>query len=504
MIAIDINENEISELYDLRQFVRLRKQVLVDITRNVEQRNIFLKKHPRDRILKALLCPDKPSSEKMLREMSHFFYAVSPHYRRAISMLATVMLNNYVLKPVGDTGKANTSGFERDFRKLAKICRRYKFKTEIPKILTHCLLDGVFFGIEYDDTDNYFIKYVPPEFCVISSIENGVYRFAFDLNYFNSKTLLYLPQYGKDFEQAYWAYKGVKDSEGKWITAPDKTKRWFEPKRQLVIKWDEEVPWIIPPFAGIFRAIIDLDTYEELQKDKAVLENFKLIHMKIPTDSEGVPKQSFEQAKKYFNLTADQVPEGIGVTMSPFGVDLLNLKDNSADANNYTKEATKDLFSNFGIAPVLFGITDSVTSQSLELAIRPVEAMMMKVIRQIQKAYNVKIQKMELQNLMEVEFLEQSIYNRQKIQDSYLKGGMYGLPNKFYYAASLDIEPIDIVNESYLENDVFNVGEKIFNRPLISSNTLSNGEVGDEGGRPQTENPSDKTEVNADNNGTYK
>lgn len=503
MIVIDVKDEKISELFDARQFARLRKQVLADLTTECERRNIFLQKHPRDRIIKALLCPDKPSSEKMLREVSHFFYAVSPHYRRALSMLATIMLNNYVLKPVGDTNNVNSQAFEKEYRKLAKICKRYKFKTEIPKMLTHCLIDGVFFGIEYDDTDNYFIKPVLPEFCIISSIENGVYRFAFDLNYFTQKTLMYLSQYGKDFEAAYWAYRGKKDLEGKWIIEPDKTKRWFEPKHQLCIKFDEEMPWIIPPFAGIFRAIIDLDTYEELQKDKAVLENFKLIHMKIPTDSDGVPKQSFEQAKKYFNLTAEQVPDGIGVTMSPFGVDLLNLKDNTADTNNYTKEATKDLFGNFGIAPILFGITDTVTSQSLELAIRPVESMMMKVIRQIQKIYNVKIQKMEMKNLMEVEFLEQSIYNKQKVQDAYLKAAMYGVPNKLYYAASLDLEPIDVINQSYLENDVFKIGIDTFNRPLISSNTLSNGEVGDEGGRPTTDTPSDNTEKNENLSNDY-
>lgn len=504
MIEIDVvNDEKIVELFDAAQFARLRKQVLVDLTASCEQRNIFLQKHPRDRILKALLAPDKPSSEKMLREVSHFFYAVSPHYRRAISMLATIMLNNYVLKPVGDTDKTNPKTFAKEYRKLAKACKKYKFKTEIPSILTYCLVDGIFFGIEYDDADNYFIKPVLPQFCVITSIENGVYRFSFDLDYFTQKTLRYLPEYGRDFEAAYWAYKGKKGIDGKWIIEPDKSKRWFEPKHQLVVKFDPEMPWIIPPFAGIFRAIIDLDTYEELQKDKAVLENFKLIHMKIPTDSEGVPKQSFEQAKKYFNLTADQVPEGIGVTMSPFGVDLLNLKDNSNDTNNYTKEATKDLFGNFGIAPILFGITDSVTSQSLELAIRPVESMMMKVIRQIQKIYNIKIQRMDLKNLMEVEFLEQSIYNRQKVQDAYLKAAMYGVPNKMYYSASLDLEPIDVLDQTYLENNVLEIGVDTFNRPLISSNTLSNGVV-DEGGRPTTDTPADLTEKNIDNNGTYK
>ena len=504
MNSAEINSEEVNEYYDFLQFARLRKQVLADLSSSVEQRNIFLKKHPRDRILKALLCPDKPSSEKMLREISHFFYAVSPHYRRAITMLATVMLNNYVLRPVGDTGSKGAATFNKEYRKLCRTVSHYKLKTEIPKILTTCLLDGVFFGIEYDDTDNYFIKPIMPEYCIISSVENGVWRFAFDLDYFTQKTLIYLPQYGKDFETAYWAYKGKKDLEGKWIIEPDKTKRWFEPKKQICIKFDPEMVWTIPPFVGIFKSIIDLDTYEEIKKDGAMLDNYKLIHYRIPTDTDGVPKLSFEQATKYYNMSASVVPDGIGLVMSPFSVDAINLKDNTNDTKNYTKEATKDLFDNFGIAPVLFGIMDNVTSQALELAIRPVEAMMMKCIRQIQHLYNVKIQKMELKNLFEIYFLEQSIYTFERVQNYYLKSAQYGISSKLYYAASLGLEPIDVINQSYLENDILKCCVDIFNRPLISSNTLSNGSVDGESGRPTTDNPTDNTENNENTSNEYK
>ena len=162
------------------------------------------------------------------------------------------------------------------------------------------------------------------------------------------------------------------------------------------------------------------------------------------------------------------------------------------------------MFDNFGIAPVLFGIMDNVTSQALELAIRPVEAMMMKCIRQIQHLYNVKIQKMELKNLFEIYFLEQSIYTFERVQNYYFKSAQYGISSKLYYAASLGLEPIDVINQSYLENDVLKCCTEIFNRPLISSNTLSNGGVDSEGGRPQTDNPTDNTENNENTSNEYK
>lgn len=505
---MEITDESMNELYDLRKFAKLRRQVLIDLAHATDQRNIFLQKHPRDRIVKALLHPDRPASAKMLREISRFFYAVSPHYRRAITMLATLMLNNYTIRAVGNTNKSEKS-FYRDYKLLAQKCKRYRFKTEIPKMLTICLLDGIFFGIEYEDANNYMIKPVMADFCVISSVEGGVYKFAFDLNYFTSKTLIYLPQYGIDFVNAYDAYRGKKDIDGKWIIAPDKTKRWFEPKNQICLKFDPEMLWTIPPFVGIFKAIIDLDTYEELKKDKAMLDNYKLLHYRIPTDTDGVPKLSFEQASKYYNMSASVVPEGIGLVMSPFTLDAVTLKDNTDNTKNYTKEAANDLFANMGISPILFGMGDKVTSQTLEIAVKTIESMMLKPIRQIEHIYNVKIEKMKLndtfKNLFEIEFLEQSIFNKSKVQDSYLKGGMYGLPNKLLYAASMDLEPIDIINLSYMENVVLKCGVDIFNRPLISSNTISGGDVSaDEGGRPVAEEPSDNTEDNEDTSNEYK
>lgn len=494
-------EKKLNEYIDFMNFARLRKQILTDLMANLDQRNLFLKKHPRDKIIKALLTPDLPWAGKMLREISHFFYAVSPHYRRTISMLANIILNNYVLRSVGSLEEVDDTQFFKDYAKLARLAKKWRFKAEIPKILTTCLLDGIFYGVEYEASDSYMIKPLMYKYCRLHSVENGVYKFEFDLDYFNAKNLVFLEDYGDEFVKAYYAYKGNEKLDIKG----DKTKRWFEPKNQICVKFDEEEWWCIPPFVGIFKAIIDLDTYEDIKKDAAMLDNYKLIHYKIPTDTDGVPKLSFEQATKYYNMTAQVVPEGIGVVMSPFTLETVNLKETGDTEKDYTKEATRQLFNNMGFAPVLFGITESATSGAMELAIRPVEAMMMKIIRQIQKIYNLKIQKLKLSNLFEVDFLNQSIFNQTDVQNAYQKAGMYGLPDKLYYRASLGLEPIDDLNMSFLENKILGCGLDIYNRPLISSNTLSGGEVStDEGGRPASENPTENTEKNADNNADYK
>ncbi len=111
---------------------------------------------------------------------------------------------------------------------------------------------------------------------------------------------------------------------------------------------------------------------------------------------------------------------------------------------------------------------------------------------------------MDMKNLFEICFLEQSIYTFDGVQNYYLKAAQYGMCSKLYYAASLGLEPIDVINQSYLENDILKCCDEIFNRPLISSNTLSNGGVEGEGGRPTTDNPTDNTENNESTSNEYK
>lgn len=143
------------------------------------------------------------------------------------------------------------------------------------------------------------------------------------------------------------------------------------------------------------------------------------------------------------------------------------------------------------------------TYKVIELSLIVDATMMMKLLRQIQRAFNVKYQReMSIHDeyLFEIYFLDQYSFNKDEVANRLQKSAMYGLPSKLWYAAALGQEPIDAYATSLLENDILRCGEMIYNRPLISSNTLSNGEVG----RPETETPSENTVANDENNDNYK
>ena len=82
-----------------------------------------------------------------------------------------------------------------------------------------------------------------------------------------------------------------------------------------------------------------------------------------------------------------------------------------------------------------------------------------------------------------IDFLNQSIFNTDEQCNRFQKAAMYGVDGaKMKYASSIGLSPSDMVGMSYLENDILKLTEKVWNRPLVSSNTMSHGEG--EGGRP--------------------
>lgn len=493
-----------NEFFNMQRFAKLRSDILLDLKQNMDEVSVFLRRFPRKVILGALADPTNTRSEEILREISRFYFAISPHYRRAVIMLGTILTNNYVIRPIFNIYEVNKNELEKQYIDYAIKCNRYKFKDINPQIMIRTLVDGVYYGLMIEDKRSFFLKPLQHKWCRLAAVENGVWRFAFDLSYFDSKRAkLMISSYGSEFEKAYLKYKGDKERgiEG------DKTLRWFIPKNQICIKFDEEYPFIIPPLAGCFKAIIDLETYQEIKKDGAILDNYKLINYTVETDKDGNPALPFEQIEKYYNQIAGVVPEGIGIAVNPFKAEGITLKDTQNAANDYTEDATRDLFNNMGISPLLFGVGSNPTYKVIELSLIVDASMMMKVLKQIERVFNVKFQReMSIHGdyLFEVRFLEQNTFNKDEVADRLQKSSMYGLPSKLLYAAAIGQEPIDAYTASYLENDVLGCGIKIYNRPLISSNTLSGGNIESEGGRPETENPSENTVESVENNDNYK
>ena len=478
----------------MAEFARAKRLALKDL--NARQTKALLKKYSRKDIATYIENPDR--NYEKLQEMSWYFYAVSPNYKRLINYLSELPTDNYYITPVDTIEDIDT------FKELyVSVCKKYKrwgLKDILPDIRKHVLITGEFFGVYFENKNDFCLRKLPNKYCRIASIEGGVLCFSFDLDFFNDKeNFKFIKEYGNDFVKAYRKYKGDKELG----IEPDKTLRWFEPKNQICVKLDKlNFEYSLPYFVGLFDSVLDVGEYSQIKKDRTVAQNSKIITLEMSTNDSGLPAMDLEIARPYYDMVSNSVPDNVGVALAPFKFGNFNLQDTNQSDNDIAMEANKNFWNNAGVSSLLFGVGDNPTSQTLLLSVKTDEVAMFKLNTQIARVIDVRYRRINPKCLFSINFLEQSIFNKEEVTTQLIKGSTYGLPNRLMVIASLGLEPIDAINMIFLEEQVFRFTIDSLNRPLLQSSTLS---PDSEGGRPTNESQglgtSDSTEKGMDNNG---
>lgn len=493
-----IPDKNLLDQYSQLMFANLRKSLLQDLVNNRKESALFTK-YPIEKVVAMLESPYK--NEKTLRTMSRFLYCTSSHYYRLVNYYATLPVFNYIVTPATLPKKINKKTYKDTYTKIIYQLEKYNLKCEIPKIMAITLLEGIFYGLEYETSDAYYILPFNSNYAEISSTEDGTYVFSIDLNYFTTDRLYLLDSYGEEIKNAYYRYRGNKELNIKGNTKL----RWFEPSNGICIKADEtDMLYSIPIFSSTFLDILRLDDYKLLKKAKKTLDNYKVLAMKIDCDENGAPKMDFDIAKKYYNQAASNIPSGIGLIMSPFNINDFTFQSSSTAESNAVNEAENDFWAGTGTSGMIFGSTKASSSSSLGMSVKADEQLAFKIMHQIGRCFNKKIKLMGLSYLFKLKFLDQSIFNEDEMCNKFQKAAQYGVSgSKLLYAASLGMSPSDVVNLSYLENDILDVTGSMFTSPLISSNTLS--PDSSDGGAPTIEEqggkPTDNTEASREQNG---
>lgn len=435
---------------------------------------------------KALENPTTSSNQKTVRMMSMYLYLVSPHYRRLLSYYSTLPTFNYYISPAKLSIKSLNASAKKKYHQAyfetVNDCELYNFKDELPTVLSWVLLEGIYCGLYYENNDSFYLKHFPTDYVKVYAEMDGVYRFAVDLDYFSSRDYLF-SAYGEEFYQAYIAYKGDSTRGIKG----DRLLRWYEPENQFCVKSDDDPTVLLPFFAGFFKEVLDLDDYRLLAKAKTEMGNYKVLAMQQDVDENGVPKLDFKIAEKYYNQAAANLPDQVGLIMSPFKIEAFTFdKSNVADTDDVNK-AENQLWSATGTNPLLFGSTKITSANALLLSIKADEMVSYKLLHKAERCFNL-IQKLKSRPYQfRVRFLDQSIYSREVYQDAMFKGATYGVPGaKSKYAASLGLSPSDVMGMSYLEDEVLGFTTEMFNRPMVSSYTQTSNttDPSNTGGRP--------------------
>jgi hypothetical protein len=444
--------------YSIRNYAKLGKLILNDLTKSNKISSTMIN-YSKEDVARFLESPER--YEKQLRDISRKIYQLSPQYRRAINHFAKMLRLDYIIEPYGiNSDKAKVETIKNQYFKVCDFLDLMNIKHEFLKIQSIAYKEDVFFGYEHMTKDSYFIQKLNPEFCRISSIEDGVYNFAFDFSFFD-KFPEQLEMYSSEFKSKYMAFKKDKDLKFQELDS----------KRTICIKVNEEIEAIIPPLAGVFDSIYDLNDYKKLRKANKQIGAYKLLAMKVPMKTKEEEVNGFlvdyDTMMEFHERSAQSVPEEIGVITVPFDVQAVDFSRGVKDEDD-VGDAERDFWSGVGVSQLLFN-TDKASSIGLNHSIRSDEQMVFAVARQIERWINRRL-RFEFKSLkFRINILNTTIFNWQEVYDKAKDGASFGLPTKMMACSALGISPSSMVNLAFLENEVLELPDKLI--PLSSAHT---------------------------------
>ena len=480
--GIILNENSANPDYFKWKYEKLRESVLLDTHRNISFRNFFYNKFKKEDIEKMFAHPHK--YEYKLRALSRYLYIISPHYRRLINYFSQILTYNYTVK-AGKvyTRKIAKTKYKSNFYDVVNFAEKMGIQKEAEKLIRIALRDGIAVGVMVygKSQSGYFVPF-EPKGIRIRSIEDGVYVPSIYLPMFSGNEKL-LDEYGSDIAKAYKKYK-EKLKNGKDITEND---MWYEFKNGFALLADDTDPYhFLPYFGNLITDVLRLKDAQDIQAQHDENSNYKALSAKVDTDDDGVPKMAFKDVKEYYDQMAGELPNGIGLLVSPWTISDHSFQESATADRDAALSAVNNFWRSAGMPNTLMGGGTLTTASAMLLAVKPDEALSFSLLGQFERIINREIKLMNHDYLFKVSFLYQSIFNTTEVQSNLSKGAQYGLPVKMDYAASLGLTPCETIGASFIEDDILGLSSKVWATPLVSSNTQS-ASTGDEGGRPTAE-----------------
>ena len=458
-----------SEFASKLKYANLAGIKLRDLENNKDY-NPTYRKYTKSQIISYLENP--ASYEQQLRQMSQYLFNISNYYRRLIQYFAGMSTFSYIVVPYGvDYSKnVNLNKFRKGYYAVTNQLEKMNIRHEFSRALMVAFRDDIYYGYVWETNDSYTFQQLDADYCKISSIEDGVYNFAFNFGYFDSNKER-LPNFPPEFTTMYNAYKA--DNKLKWQELPS--------ENSVCLKVNEQSYVPVPPFVSLFSALADIEDYRAISKDASEVNNYKALCLEIPTGGDGTFLIDYDLCKEFYDMMCNVLPENIGAFMSPMKVTDWNFeKSGAVSGTDEVAAAENSMWQQAGVNKILFGGGEDPSSSTLNLSTINDQMIVFMMMRQIERWINRKLKSVSSSIKFKINILDVTYFNRVEMHNQYLKDGQYGLPVRSAIMATAGYSPSDLENLSYLENTVLELNKNEV--PLTSSNTQSAAD--NEGGRP--------------------
>ncbi|PWT37677.1 hypothetical protein [Limosilactobacillus reuteri] len=411
---------------------------------------------------------------------------------------------NYSLFPVlGHKVYDVDQNMKNDYIDAAYLLNQYNIYFWAPYFFKETLLDGVTYW--YTITDSSGVSYLkfPLEWCRVASIENGVYRFRIDMSKIKDEVQEELPT---EIQKAYKKYKdgSISDDDQGWYD-----RKWYiVSDKGVAFTFDQNIlvngGTTISPFAAALMDSVSLSQAKDNVDIKDKLDTIRIIHSKIPTNSEGVPTLNLKTAKLFDAQMRSRLPEGVVPVTSPSNLTNVPLKGAGNDGVFETVgKQTEQLFYSLGTSAPLFGGSTTSANIVKESVRKDANWIFTNLFPMLENYYNQQLTSVKTKSkvVWNMRFIRESRFTLKDDIASYKDQLSYG-GSRLDYLAACGLTPIESISKLLFEQKALDIDSIMKVKP--TSNTLSaksakqpstviNPNKG-QPGRPKTDNPTDDTD----------
>ncbi|MCC4472902.1 hypothetical protein LMB88_04545 [Limosilactobacillus reuteri] len=412
---------------------------------------------------------------------------------------------NHTIYPVlGNKQYEVDQNMKQDFIDMAYVLNQYNIYFWAPYFFKETLIDGVTYWYKIQDSEGISYMKLPMEWCRISSIENGVYRFRIDVSKLKAEVYDELPE---ELQSAYDTYGkgGISADDEDWYD-----RKWYMvSEKGVAFTFDQNVlvngGVAISPFAAALADSLSLTQAKKNVDIKDQLDTIRIIHSKIPTNSEGVPTLNLKTAKLFDEQMRSRLPAGVVAVTSPSNLTNVPLKGSGNDGVYDTvNKQTDQLFYSLGSSAPLFGGSTTSANIVKESVKKDANWIFTNLFPLLENYYNQELSMVKTKGkvVWNMKFIRQSRFTLKddiaNIKDQLTFGG-----SRLDYLAACGLTPIEVISKLSFEQQSLDIDSIMVVKP--TSNTLSSGNnTVNKGqpGRPKTDNPTDDTDrLDGANNG---
>lgn len=478
ILAEENNQNELSQEErqklqkdSINKILNFSKNTLSKEMASFSRVSTVLSSFTVEQITRFLQNPEAHSKE--LRQLSNYLYATNGTYKGIIQFFANMPKFAYTVDVVKTPAKINVDRYKDAYFKTLLEIDKMNLKYEFRKVLNTAFKEDIYFGYVIENEDSTFFMKLDGDLCKITSIEDGIYNFAFDFSYF-SRNRDELAKFPKEFQQKYRLYE--LDTSHPFIE--------LDSENTICIKVNDDVTYPLIPFGSVFESILDWDDYRKLKKQKTKMDNFLLLAMKIPQgDKNQVDHFTIDlnTAHDFYELLIDSLPDGVSAALTPMELEAIKMEKSRNDTDTIA-QAQRDIYSSANVPQQVFN-SDKNSAAGINKAITVAEQTVFALQRQLQTWVNRRIRKNKSPYKFKLKFLDITAFSEKEQREALQKSvANTSLPLVSEYAASLGVTPLELYNKAILENEILGIPDLL--KPLPSTYTQTGDDSpDDEGGR---------------------